>query len=169
MVPCFVKRVWRALGLSLSLLLIAIILIYIQATPINPDPRRDTEVKQWILFESVRRACGLQGSNAPVRLPDLPAPSPWRVDETKPEQCNVIPLPGYPALDFAAFVTGVHRCILLYMWFYNLVLKLSGYSYQEWKRLREQPILISLDQNSFQDSFDKDNPKSVPKRLRGYV
>jgi hypothetical protein len=75
-----------------------------------------------------------------------------------------MPLPGYPSLDFASFVTGVHRYILLHMWFYNMLLKWSGYSYKQWIKLKEKPVLFSVDQDTFKDSFDKDNPEVQSKQ-----
>jgi hypothetical protein len=78
--------------------------------------------------------------------------------------CNVMRLHGYPSMDFASFVTGVQRYILLLMWFYNMLLKLNGYTCKQWIRLKEKTILSTLSQVTFQTSFDKDNPDVKTKQ-----
>jgi hypothetical protein len=93
------------------------------------------------------------------QLPDRPPPSNWRLDEIRSMLCDVMSLHGYPSLNFASFVIGVHRYILLHMWFYNMLLKWNVYSYKQWIKRKKKPILCSVDQDTFQDSFDKDNPE----------
>ena len=50
------------------------------------------------------------------------------------------------------------------MWFYNLMLRFSGYDYWQWVKLTTKsmiPTTVSCQLDSFQDTYDKDNP--VPK------
>lgn len=50
------------------------------------------------------------------------------------------------------------------MWFYNLMLRFCGYDYWQWVKLTTKlmiPTTVSCQHDSFQDTYDKDNP--VPK------
>ena len=53
------------------------------------------------------------------------------------------------------------------MWFYNLMLRFNGYSYQQWVKINTKlvvPTTVSRHDDSFQDTYDKDNP--VPRSCR---
>lgn len=50
------------------------------------------------------------------------------------------------------------------MWFYNLMLRFCGYDYWQWIKLTTKlmiPTTVSCQHDSFQDTYDKDNP--VPR------
>ena len=56
------------------------------------------------------------------------------------------------------------------MWFYNLMLRFSGYDYWQWVKLTTKsmiPATVSCQNDSFQDTYDKDNP--VPRSGRPQI
>jgi hypothetical protein len=44
------------------------------------------------------------------------------------------------------------------------LLKLNGYTYRNWIKLKEKSILSTVSQETFQVSFDKDNPDVKSKQ-----
>ena len=131
---------------------VATSLIYIQASSRVPDPRRETEVKALELFLSVMRACGLQGSFKSEVSPTYKPPLDWQFKNSIKSQESES-LKGYPVAEFGSAYSGVWWCVLLHMWFYNMLLKFSGYTYYQWSELNRKavvPTLVSQDNDSFQ-------------------
>ena len=94
--------------------------------------------------------------------PQKPPPfyQPWRFglscnffDETtvdSPPQ-----LLAFPSRISAMVLSNV---IHLSMWFYNMLLKVIGCSYDNWSQAVTKDLLPGLEGSAFKDSFDKDNP-----------
>ena len=159
-----VKRLWRVVGPSLCLLLIAVFLILSQAIIAIrvANPRRETEVASYELFFQVQRACGLQGRVVTDSTAHPPKPpDPWRLNSPKiaPKQ-ECYKIGGLPEATFS-FIC--YSAILIHMWFYNLVLKFNGFDYEQWIRLNTKPVVPPFFSSRW--SFDKDNPDK-PRKSR---
>ena len=101
----------------------------------------------------------------------LVPPVPWRhKSESRPNRRKA---DGWPsALDMHLFTGFSTVLIIIWMWFYNIHLKLAGFTWQMWSKATTKQVLPTDPQDclSFQDTFDKDNPikpvKKKPKSKR---
>ena len=111
-----------------------------------------------MLFSAVRMSCGLGGNVIRCCKPTSPLPyANWRDEVIRPEESKPTLLIGYPAAIGLFFA----QCLTLHMWFYNLILKFCGYKYNQWTKATCKLIIPKEKvtwKDSFQDSFDKDNP-----------
>ena len=115
-------------------------------------------MKAWMLFSAVRMSCGLGGNVIRCCKPTSPLPyANWRDEVIRPEESKPTLLIGYPAAIGLFFA----QCLTLHMWFYNLILKFCGYKFNQWTKATCKLIIPKEKvtwKDSFQDSFDKDNP-----------
>ena len=97
----------------------------------------------------------------------LVPPVPWRLQsESRPNRKKKAD--GWPsALDMHLFAGLSSLLITVWMWFYNIHLKLAGFTWQLWSKATTKQVLPNdpKDCLSFQDTFDKDNPvKPIKKK-----
>ena len=149
-------------------------MIYLQVYSRVSLPRRETEALDWILYERVREIWQQEGEcpidldqpSKPVELPSSLAVDPWRFELPKPPTAVPNGFKVFPAhLGAATFSC----CVLLSMWFYNFFLKVGGFTWSQWMLVTTKLIIPRFNdgwQDSFQDSFDKDNPVQPHHRSR---
>ena len=112
--------------------------------------------------------------NCPAKLKDTPHEK-WREQcdsPTNPPTNASHDSPTWQHLPSAALYScTATACVVVAMWFYNLFLKVGGFSFAQWSKATMKqwcrPISINATwKESFIDSYDKDNPIKPHHRPR---
>ena len=107
----------------------------------------------------VGRLLDERASQNPFKRRDEPAKRREQLDKKEGS-------PAYPSI-----IGPLPACILIAMWFYNMFLRLGGFSIAQWSKLTTKLWLMlpssTTWKHAFVDSYDKDNP--TPPRHRPRV
>ena len=93
----------------------------------------------------------------------------------KPDNWRALPPPAPPPPPLTTWPSFPHMCVLLTTcfliarWFYNLFLRVGGFSWHQWAQRVTKLVVPStcFSPSPFADTFDKDNP--LPKHRRPRV
>ena len=163
------------MSISLALLIAFLSGFYCEIRWKPPDdPYHDARL--WLLFQSTTASIGLGGNvhqqNKPsVKPPSIykgdhshldpfytPPPAEWRLHSKR--QPRNRPSVHWPT-NLGLHLFGLSSLLIcVWMWFYNIHLKLAGHTWSTWSKATHKLVIPNQleDCLTFEDSFDKDNP-----------